>query len=123
MPTLRLIPRVAKGPRGSRLWDRSAAAMARSRMIARQARVSVAAMRRWEPHDRHPDHSPQAPTTPPARTLSTGNGRRTAGPCSRDLFDVTRRKPMSDLQTIADRVEIEALRGESTDAAMMRDYD
>jgi hypothetical protein len=25
--------------------------MARSRMIARQARVSVAAMRRWEPHD------------------------------------------------------------------------
>jgi ketosteroid isomerase-like protein len=30
---------------------------------------------------------------------------------------------MSDLQAIADRVEIEALRGESTDAAMMRDYD
>ena len=30
---------------------------------------------------------------------------------------------MSDLQTIADRVEIEALRGEFTDAAMMRDYD
>ena len=28
-----------------------------------------------------------------------------------------------DLQTIADRVEIEALRGEFTDAAMMRDYD
>src|SRR5258706_12115944 len=36
-------------------------------------------------------------------------------------FDVTRRKPMSDLQAIADRVEIEALRGEFTDAAMMRD--
>jgi ketosteroid isomerase-like protein len=33
------------------------------------------------------------------------------------------RKPMSDFQTIADRVEIEALRGEFTDAAMMRDYD
>ncbi len=33
------------------------------------------------------------------------------------------RKPMSDLQAIADRVEIEALRGEFTDAAMMRDYD
>jgi ketosteroid isomerase-like protein len=30
---------------------------------------------------------------------------------------------MSDLQAIADRVEIEALRGEYTDAVMMRDYD
>jgi ketosteroid isomerase-like protein len=30
---------------------------------------------------------------------------------------------MSDFQAIADRVEIEALRGEYTDAAMMRDYD
>jgi ketosteroid isomerase-like protein len=30
---------------------------------------------------------------------------------------------MSDLRTIADRVEIEALRGEFTDAVMMRDYD
>ena len=30
---------------------------------------------------------------------------------------------MSDLQDIADRVEIEALRGEAADAAMMRDYD
>jgi ketosteroid isomerase-like protein len=30
---------------------------------------------------------------------------------------------MRDLQVIADRVEIEALRGEFTDAAMMRDYD
>jgi ketosteroid isomerase-like protein len=29
---------------------------------------------------------------------------------------------MSDVQAIADRVEIEALRGEFTDAAMMRDY-
>jgi ketosteroid isomerase-like protein len=29
---------------------------------------------------------------------------------------------MSDLQAIADRVEIEALRGEFTDAVMMRDY-
>jgi ketosteroid isomerase-like protein len=38
-------------------------------------------------------------------------------------FDVARRKPMSDLQAIADRVEIEALRGEFTDAVMMRDYD
>ncbi|MGD0609624.1 MAG: hypothetical protein ABSA53_39385, partial [Streptosporangiaceae bacterium] len=32
-----------------------------------------------------------------------------------------KRKPMSDFQAIADRVEIEALRGEFTDAAMMRD--
>jgi len=30
---------------------------------------------------------------------------------------------MSDLQAAADRVEIEALRGEFADAAMMRDYD
>jgi ketosteroid isomerase-like protein len=30
---------------------------------------------------------------------------------------------MTDFQAIADRVEIEALRGEYSDAAMMRDYD
>jgi len=30
---------------------------------------------------------------------------------------------MTDFQVIADRVEIEALRGEFTDAGMMRDYD
>src|SRR5215469_4859938 len=30
---------------------------------------------------------------------------------------------MSDFQAIADRVEIEALRAEFTDAVMMRDYD
>jgi len=30
---------------------------------------------------------------------------------------------MSDLQAIADRVEIEALRGEFTDAVMMNDHD
>ena len=30
---------------------------------------------------------------------------------------------MSDLGAIADRVQIEALRGEFTDAVMMRDYD
>jgi hypothetical protein len=38
-------------------------------------------------------------------------------------FDMARRKPMSDFQAIADRVEIEALRGEFTDAVMMREYD
>jgi uncharacterized protein (TIGR02246 family) len=32
-------------------------------------------------------------------------------------------KPMSDVQAIADRVEIEALRGEFTDAGMTHDYD
>lgn len=30
---------------------------------------------------------------------------------------------MSDMQAIADRVEIESLRGEYSDAGMMRDYD
>lgn len=30
---------------------------------------------------------------------------------------------MSDVKAIADRFEIEALRGEFTDAGMMRDYD
>lgn len=30
---------------------------------------------------------------------------------------------MTDPQAIADRVQIEALRGEATGAAMMRDYD
>jgi len=30
---------------------------------------------------------------------------------------------MSELQAIAERFEIEALRGEFTDAAMMHDYD
>jgi ketosteroid isomerase-like protein len=32
-------------------------------------------------------------------------------------------EPMSDLQAIADRFEIEALRGEFTDASLMRDWD
>jgi ketosteroid isomerase-like protein len=35
--------------------------------------------------------------------------------------DKEEKEPMSDFQAIADRVEIEALRGEFTDAAMMRD--
>src|SRR5579863_6467273 len=34
-----------------------------------------------------------------------------------------RREPMSDLEAIADRVEIEALRGEFSDAVMMNDHD
>jgi ketosteroid isomerase-like protein len=36
---------------------------------------------------------------------------------------VTRRRPVGNLQDITDRYEIEALRGECSDAAMMRDYD
>jgi len=34
-----------------------------------------------------------------------------------------REKPMSDLQVTVDRVKIEAMRGEFTDAVMMCDYD
>ncbi|MCW3816209.1 nuclear transport factor 2 family protein [Micromonospora sp. DR5-3] len=69
--------------------------------------------------------APSPSPVDPARrlTAAAGTARPTAGPCDRDLFDVTKEKPMSDFQTIADRVEIEALRGEFTDAVMMRDYD
>jgi ketosteroid isomerase-like protein len=35
----------------------------------------------------------------------------------------TKEEPESDFQAIADRVEIEALRGEFTDAVMMNDHD
>src|SRR5262249_51854324 len=45
--------------------------------------------------------------------------RPTHHPASRKLNGG--REPMNDFQEIADRVEIEALRGEFTDAAMMRD--
>jgi catechol 2,3-dioxygenase-like lactoylglutathione lyase family enzyme len=45
---------------------------------------------------------------------------RTASP---GISARNREKPMSALQAIADRVEIEALRGEFTDAVVMRDYD
>jgi hypothetical protein len=45
---------------------------------------------------------------------------RTASP---GISAQNREKPMSALQAIADRVEIEALRGEFTDAVMTRDYD
>src|SRR5262249_36159476 len=45
--------------------------------------------------------------------------RPTHHPASRKLNGG--REPMTDFQAIADRVEIEALRGEFTDAAMMRD--
>jgi len=39
------------------------------------------------------------------------------------MHDKQEGKTMSDIQTIVDRVEIEALRGEFSDAVMMREYD
>jgi hypothetical protein len=58
--------------------------------------------------------------SPPLRRARAGapGGHRPA-----DTSGQAGRNPMSDLQAIADRVEIEALRGEFTDAVMMRDYD
>jgi ketosteroid isomerase-like protein len=49
--------------------------------------------------------------------------RRGRSEAPADIATRRGRKPMSDLQAIADRVEIEALRGEFTDAVMMGDYD
>jgi ketosteroid isomerase-like protein len=49
--------------------------------------------------------------------VTTRPGQSPPGPSTRG------RKSVSDLQALADRVEIEALRGELTDAVMMRDYD
>ncbi len=49
--------------------------------------------------------------------------RRGRSEAPADIATQRGRKPMSDLQAIADRVEIEALRGEFTDAVMMGDYD
>jgi ketosteroid isomerase-like protein len=43
--------------------------------------------------------------------------------CSLTGVGCDKEETMSDFQVIADRVEIEALRGEFTDAVMMRDYD
>jgi len=61
--------------------------------------------------------SPGIPAAPPAREAAPGDHRPAGTATQRE------RKPMSDLQAIADRFEIEALRGEFTDAVMMRDYD
>ena len=49
--------------------------------------------------------------------------RRGRSEAPADIATQRGRKPMSDLQAVADRVEIEALRGEFTDAVMMGDYD
>jgi ketosteroid isomerase-like protein len=49
--------------------------------------------------------------------VTTRQGQSSPGPSTR------KRMSVSDLQALADRVEIEALRGELTDAVMMRDYD
>jgi hypothetical protein len=48
-----------------------------------------------------------------------GSGRVRDDP-QRIQTEQTREETMNDLQAIADRFEIEALRGEFTDAAMMR---
>jgi len=48
---------------------------------------------------------------------TTRQGQSPPGPYRRGKMSV------SDLQALADRVEIEALRGELTDAVMMRDHD
>src|SRR5262252_9032531 len=50
--------------------------------------------------------------------VKAGNGRRTPGPCGRDEPGGGKEEPMSDLQAIADRVQIEALRGEAADAGI-----
>ena len=49
--------------------------------------------------------------------------RRGRSEAPADIAAQRGRKPVSDLQAIADCVEIEALRGEFTDAVMMGDYD
>jgi hypothetical protein len=49
--------------------------------------------------------------------------RRGRSEAPADIATQRGRKPMSDLQATADRVEIEAVRGEFTDAVMMGDYD
>ncbi len=54
---------------------------------------------------------------------SPGTIRRGRSEAPADICTTEREEPMSDLQAIADRVEIEALRGEFTDAVMMGDYD
>jgi ketosteroid isomerase-like protein len=54
---------------------------------------------------------------------SPGTIRRGRSEAPADIAAQRGGKPMSDLQAIADRVEIEALRGEFTDAVMMGDYD
>src|SRR6266511_4302532 len=54
---------------------------------------------------------------------TSGAGRHSRRPGRGRHNANTGGNPMSELQAIADRVEIEALRGEFTDAVMMRDYD
>ena len=61
-----------------------------------------------------PMHDFRRRRLPPQTPLTAGRA---------DTATQTREEPMSDLQAIADRFEIEALPGEFTDAGMMRDYD
>jgi ketosteroid isomerase-like protein len=67
---------------------------------------------------------------PPRRTFMAAAAAMmllaAGGPVAADTghnANTPRSGPMNDLQTIADRIEIEALRDEFTDALMMRDYD
>jgi hypothetical protein len=50
-------------------------------------------------------------------SFSIRRGRRGTNVSSPDTATQAREEPMSDLQAIADRFEIEALRGEFTDAS------
>jgi uncharacterized protein YbjT (DUF2867 family) len=58
-----------------------------------------------------------------AQWLDMDAARHQAGAVPGERAFEDGRKPMSDLQAIADRVEIEALRGEFTDAGMIDDYE
>ncbi len=62
-------------------------------------------------------NSPSSPTSPQGQ--ATGK----EPPAPQTPHHTLGSKPMSDLQAIADRVEIEALRGEFSDAVMMNDHD
>jgi catechol 2,3-dioxygenase-like lactoylglutathione lyase family enzyme len=62
---------------------------------------------------------------PPTRTPWNSINARLNAPAELHItiFEDGEEESMSALQAIADRVEIEALRGEFTDAVVMRDYD
>jgi ketosteroid isomerase-like protein len=87
--------------------------------IAYRMLGSVSESGQEEPNVNSPDNHQQGD----AQTLPKCHEHRRCGDHLEDDRPDRGRKPMSDLQAIADRVEIEALRGEFTDAGMMRDYD
>jgi ketosteroid isomerase-like protein len=87
--------------------------------IAYRMLGSVSESGQEEPNVNSPDNHQQGD----AQTLPKCHEHRRCGDHLEDDRPDRGRKPMSDLQAIADRVEIEALRGEFIDAGMMRDYD